>query len=276
MMNDAPRAGQAAAGPRATLISPTAEALPANVLRFYVAFSEPAEAAFERSHLRLLTATGTLVEDPFLVLSEELWSPDGRRLTILMEPGRIKRGMGSEALHPPALVPGMTYSLAVATGGETFAKSFVVLPPVLEPLHERRWRLARPAAGTRRRLAVTFDRVMDTAIVADEVDVRGPDGQRTPGVLQPTPDGRRLLFRPAAVWRDAEYQLVFSRRLEDICGNRLDEALDHLVTQRQRSRGGVLPFRPLPRAAPAPRGRRAVIGASTDVGQTPGNPSGPK
>lgn len=245
MTNNAPRARQAAAGPRATSISPAAEALPANVLRFYITFSEPAEADFERSHLSLRAATGALVGDPFLVLNEELWSPDGRRLTILMEPGRIKRGMGSEALHPPALIPGMTYRLAVATGGETFAKSFGVLPPVLDPLDERRWRLARPVAGTRRRLAVTFDRVMDTAIVADEVEVRGPEGQPTPGAFEPTPDGRRLFFRPTAAWRDAEHQLVFSRRLEDICGNRLGEALDHRVTERQRSRYGILTFGPL-------------------------------
>src|SRR5215470_10087101 len=85
----------AGGGPHAVDIWPTANRLPANILRFYVQFSEPAEAVFDRAQLRLITATSALVPDAFLMLNEELWSPDGRRLTVLVEPGRIKRGMGS-------------------------------------------------------------------------------------------------------------------------------------------------------------------------------------
>ena len=44
-------------------------------------------------HIRLLDATGKPVEDPFLELDEELWSGDGRRFTLLFDPGRIKRGL---------------------------------------------------------------------------------------------------------------------------------------------------------------------------------------
>jgi hypothetical protein len=31
-----------------------------------------------------------------------------------------------------------------------------------------------------------------------------------------------------------------------VCGNRLGEALDHLLAARQRSRSGALSFRPVP------------------------------
>ena len=77
-------------------ISPQAKVLPANTLRFYIHFPRSGEAHFDRDQLWLLNEEEQVVRDSFLVLSQELWSLDGRRLTVLMEPGRIKRGLGSD------------------------------------------------------------------------------------------------------------------------------------------------------------------------------------
>jgi hypothetical protein len=245
-MGEAPLAAQkgyAAEGPHATSIWPRAQWLPANILRFYVRFSEPAEAFFDRAQLRLVAVDGAAIPEPFLRLNEELWSPDGRRLTVLMEPGRIKRGMGWGSAHEPALAPGEFYRLEVAMGGRVATKLFGVLPSLMEPLQESRWRLTRPHVGTRQPVKVRFDRVMDDAIVADEVDVQGPKGLLT-GVQVLCEDGRQLAFRPFTRWEDSDYRLVFSRRFEDACGNRLGEALDHLFVTRQRARSGAMVFRP--------------------------------
>ena len=57
----------AAAGPHAVAIRPATHWLPANILRFYIHFAEPAEVAFERSELQLVTAEGLLVSDAFLL-----------------------------------------------------------------------------------------------------------------------------------------------------------------------------------------------------------------
>lgn len=225
-------------------IWPAADWLPANILRFYIQFSAPAEAAFEREQVRLIAAGGELVPDAFLLLNEELWSPDGRRLTVLMEPGRIKRGMGPDSAHTPALIPHRSYRLEVSTGGRVFTKAFGVLQPILQPLLETHWCITRPAVGSRSPLEITFDRVMDGAIVADEIQVQCSDGSRLEGIQSLTIDGRKLIFDPASCWDNSDYRLVLSRRLEDVCGNRLDEALDHLSSQPQRSRAGVVSFRP--------------------------------
>jgi len=85
----------------AVAISSAADWLPANIVRFYIHFSVPAETAFERSQLRLIAADGEVAPDPFLVLNEERWSPDGRGLTVLMDPRHIKRRHGSR-LEPRA------------------------------------------------------------------------------------------------------------------------------------------------------------------------------
>jgi hypothetical protein len=119
-------------------ISPQARVLPANTLRFYLHFPRSGEAHFDRDHLWLLNEEQQAVRDPFLVLPQELWSVDGHRLTLLMEPGRIKRGLAADPSHEPALVVGRTYSLAVTAPGQTARHTFRVSDPVPEAVDETR------------------------------------------------------------------------------------------------------------------------------------------
>ena len=105
-------------------ISPQAKVLPANTLRFYIHFPRPGEAHFDRDQLWLLNEEEQVVRDPFLVLSQELWSLDGRRLTVLMEPGRIKRGLEADPPHEPALVVGGRIALSSRRSGRQSATPF--------------------------------------------------------------------------------------------------------------------------------------------------------
>ncbi len=75
-------------GARIAAIYPSGRELPENLLRIYIQFSAPMSQGncYSRVHLRDET-TGTDVERPFLELPQELWSPDGTRLTLLLEPG---------------------------------------------------------------------------------------------------------------------------------------------------------------------------------------------
>jgi hypothetical protein len=155
-------------------ISPQAKVLPANTLRFYIDFPRSGEAHFDRDHLWLLNEEEQVVRDPFLVLPHELWSVDGRRLTVLMEPGRIKRGLGADPSHEPALVAGRTYSLVVTALGQTARHTFRVSGPVLEAVDETRWRLVSPTAGSLDPAVVHFGRVMDAALCEDEIGVLTP------------------------------------------------------------------------------------------------------
>ncbi|RVC17907.1 hypothetical protein EN884_07105, partial [Mesorhizobium sp. M7A.F.Ca.AU.001.01.1.1] len=152
-------------------ISPQAKVLPANMLRFYIHFPRPGEAHFDRDQLWLLNDEEQVVPDPFLVLSQELWSIDGCRLTVLMEPGRIKRGLGVDPSHEPALVVGRTYSLVVTALGQTVRHTFRVSGPVLEAIDEAAWRIVSPNVGSLDPVAVHFGRVMDAALCEDEIRV---------------------------------------------------------------------------------------------------------
>jgi hypothetical protein len=223
-------------------ISPQAKVLPANTLRFYVHFPRSGEAHFDRDHLWLLDEAEQVVRDPFLVLSHELWSLDGRRLTVLMEPGRIKRGLGTDWSHEPALVIGRTYSLVVTALGQTARHIFRVGDPVLEALDETRWCLISPTVGSLDPAVVHFDRVMDAALCEDGIGVLTPSGVVVPTNVSLAPDGTAARLTPSHPWRAGEHSLILSERLEDVCGNRLGEALDHELGVGGPPRAGMIYF----------------------------------
>jgi hypothetical protein len=225
-------------------ISPQAKVLPANTLRFYIHFPRPGEAHFDRDQLRLLNEEEQVVRDPFLVLSQELWSPDGRRLTVLMEPGRIKRGIGAGPSHDPALVVGRTYSIVIAALAQTARHTFRVSDPVLEAIDETAWRLVSPTVGTRDPVVVHFDRVMDAALCDDEIAVLTLSGEPVRTRASLASDGTALQLIPSLPWSGGELRLVVSERLEDVCGNRLGEALDHDLGASGRPRAGMIDFTP--------------------------------
>jgi len=233
-------------------ISPQAKVLPANTLRFYLHFPRAGEAHFDRDHLWLLNEEEQAVRDPFLVLPQELWSADGRRLTVLMEPGRIKRGLGTHPSHEPALVAGRPYSLVVTALGQTARHTFQVSDPVLEAVDETHWRLVSPAAGSFDPAIVHFDRVMDAALCEDEIGVLTPSGELVQTRVSLAPDGAAARLIPSHPWRAGEHRLVVSERLEDVCGNRLGEALDHDLGAGERPRAGVINFTTRSVIAPSP------------------------
>jgi hypothetical protein len=197
-----------------------------------------------------------VVRDPFLVLSHELWSVDGRRLTVLMEPGRIKRGLGADPSHEPALVVGRTYSLVVTALGQTARHTFRVGDPVLEAVDETRWRLVSPTVGSLDPAVVHFDRVMDAALCEDEIEVLTPSEEVAATRVSLAPDGTAARLIPSHPWRAGEHRLVVSERLEDVCGNRLGEALDHDLGAGGPPRAGMISF--ATRSVIAPSSAQAV------------------
>ena len=152
------------------------------------------------------------------------------RLTVFMEPGRIKRGIGTDPSHDPALVVGKSYSLAITALGQTANHSFRVSDPVLEAITETDWRVVSPTAGSSEPAVVHFDRVMDAGLCEDEIGIVTSSGEVVQTHVSLAPDGTKMHLIPSRPWSAEEHHLFVSERLEDVCGNRLGEALDHGLT----------------------------------------------
>ena len=98
-----------------TGIRPTADEVPVNLLRFYVWFSAPMSEGYA-GQVRLARDDGSIVTGALLPTEHELWDASRRRLTVLLDPARIKRGLPShqEVWYP--LRSGEPFRLVVGDG----------------------------------------------------------------------------------------------------------------------------------------------------------------
>ena len=221
--------GVAGPAPKVVAIEPSAPVLPATTLRLYATFDRSARGQIGQRDVRLLdAASGAAVHAPFMDFGQELWSGDGRRLTLLFDPARIKRGVDANLAEGPPLAPGRTYVLTVAAGGLAYHRRFTAGPPLRQALRPRDWRLIAPA-GNRQPVSLQFDRAMDPALVADQIGVATVSGMAVGGKVAISADDRTWTFTPAAAWTPQQYVVRVGPSLEDVSGNRVGEALDHAV-----------------------------------------------
>jgi hypothetical protein len=211
-------------------IYPSASILPANELKLYIYFSAPMSRGEAWQHIHLLDDAGRPVPLAFLELDQELWDPDHRRLTVLFDPGRIKRGLVPTNEIGPPVAEGKHYRLVIdrewhdAQGvrlAEGFEKAFTGGPSDRIPPDPKHWMITSPKAGTLEPLVVVFPKPMDYALLQRMLDVPGVAG----GVAVDR-DETRWQFKPQAPWKAGTYHLVADNLLEDIAGNHLDRAFD--------------------------------------------------
>jgi hypothetical protein len=227
MVNAAPAAPPTA---RVEHVYPSANILPANELKLYIYFSAPMSRGEAWKHIHLLDDAGRPVPLAFLELDQELWDPDNRRLTVLFDPGRIKRGLVPTNEIGPPIVEGKHYKLAIDQGWhdgrgvpmvEGFEKAFTGGPSDRTPPDPQHWIVTAPKAGTDEPLVVEFPKPMDYALLQRMLDVPGVAGS-----IAVDRDETRWSFTPNAAWKAGAYHLVADNLLEDIAGNHLDRAFD--------------------------------------------------
>lgn len=216
-------------------VYPTAATLPENQLKFYLHFTAAMGRGEAYDHLRLLDDTGGDLDLPFLEIGEELWDPSGKRLTLLLDPARVKRGLKPREEQGPVLMAGRRYTLVVdrrwrdATGRPLraeFRKRFAVGPADETSPDPRRWRLSRPAAGSREALVARFAEPLDQALLERMLWVVDADGRRLPGDTQIGEHEASWSFTPEHAWQPGTYQLMADTLLEDLAGNSISRKFE--------------------------------------------------
>jgi hypothetical protein len=236
-------------------VYPSADVLPENLLKFYVHFTSPMSRGEAYQRLHLLGADGKEIDRAFLELGEELWTPDGKRFTLLFDPGRIKRGLKPREDLGPVLEVGKTYTLVIdrdwkdANGEpltEGFKKKFRTSAADETPPDPKTWRLDAPAAGGRAPLTVTFPKAMDHALLLDMLSVTDGDGRKIAGGVAVTEGETRWRFTPREPWAAGAHRLVADARLEDLAGNSLGRSFEvdetHPTTTKIKAETVETPF----------------------------------
>ncbi len=218
-----------------TQIYPSADVLPENLLKFYLHFSAPMRRGDIYQHIRLLDSAGKAVELPFLEIDEELWNQDFTRLTLFIDPGRIKRGVKPLEEIGPSLEAGKSYRLVIdrewrdgngAPMKESFEKSFRVAPPVRQPIDPAQWQIAAPKAGSRDPVTITFPAPMEHALAARMIVVTTDLGKTVLGTVTLGNQERLWKFVPDSAWLRGQYNLVIQTTIEDLAGNNIGKPFE--------------------------------------------------
>ena len=223
----------AATTPRLVSFAPSQAVIPANTLRLYLHFSEPMARGQSREMVSLATANGTPVASPFLSLDAELWDPSQTRATLLLDPGRIKQGVGPNVAVGAPLQEGQGYRLTVAPQMRSAAGSplgasvsvvFRVGPPERRAIAPEAWDILPPPAGSQAPLSLAFDRIIDSGTALRLITLYGPGSQLVHGQI--TSDGGGWSLIPDQPWQAGSYSMVIDPELEDASGNTIGAPFD--------------------------------------------------
>lgn len=225
LMIPKPKAGAATV---VDAVYPKADKLPENQLKFYLHFSAPMSRGEVYQRVHLLKEDGTAIDLPFLELEQELWDREGKRLTLLFDPGRIKRGLKPREDVGPVLEEGKKYTFVIdrdwpdAAGNplkESYRKSFRALPPDDAMPDVKMWKLQVPMAE--RGAVITFNKIMDHALAQRLIWVVDAKGERVPGKVELADEEKSSRCVPDKPWSAGKYKLIADTRLEDLAGNSL-------------------------------------------------------
>lgn len=228
-------------------IFPSTTAVPQNLLKIYLQFSAPMTRGVARHHLRLWREADAEgrgegegrgdepIASPFVAPEHELWNPAGDRLTLLFDPGRLKRGVGPNATVGPPLKAGQRVRLDVdatwpdASGrplGRSARRSWQVEDSDRMVPRPQHWELA-PPAHPEAPLTVRFDEPLDVALLQHALTVHVGDGDALDGDVVIDAQEQRWRFTPRMPWADlCGLRLHVHPVLEDLAGNRTFRRFD--------------------------------------------------
>lgn len=216
-------------------IFPSRDVLPENQLKFYVHFSAPMSQGDVYDRVRLFALGNDEIAVPFVNVGQELWDRSGTRITLLLDPGRIKRGLKPREDLGPILTEGESYVLEIderwrdANGNllrSGFQKRFRVDSPDETQPDPSRWKLHEPSAGTREPLQLQFDEPLDHAMLFRVLTVVDESEQRVQGKIRVLDEQTRWQFSPHAAWKSGKYEIVVETILEDLAGNSIERPFE--------------------------------------------------
>ncbi len=223
-------------------IYPSTSELPENLLRFYLYFNTSMKKGQALAHIRLTDAAGNIDNHAFMEFKQELWSSDGKRLTILFDPGRIKRGVSTNRELGPALLEGKRYHLSISGawqdvyGQELLVetrKEFVVGKAYRQYLEVNGLEIDKPKANSYDTLRIHFDRVMDHALVQSMIQIKDEERNLIAGRWIILEQEQLIQFIPEKNWQIGNYQIVIDSRLEDVAGNNFQTLLDQIELDKE-------------------------------------------
>ena len=210
--------------PAVVAVYPSGLVLPERDLRISIMFAA-APGASGVDAIRLRLANGAEVEGA--LLSDRLWSPDRRMLTLLFDPGRVKSGLLAHDAYGAPLSVGQSVVLFIES--QRAHEWRVASGGCVRP-NPANWRVNAPAAATLDPLHISLGGAIDYQSIAG-IAVADEGGERLEGAAALSEGEASWSFAPSRPWRSGAYQIVVHPRLENPCGDEIGEGFEHPLGQ---------------------------------------------
>ena len=213
---------------------PSGDTIPANHLKFYLQFSKRMEQGNIFRHFKLIDLTsGKAVEEPFR--ETELWSTDGKRLTLWLHPGRQKTGVNLNLDLGPVLKPHRHYTLEISNAWKSESgvplekanqKIFKTTTADRSQPNPSHWSLIPPVHQSKNPLIVKFKHPLDWALLHTMLTVLDGHDNEVAGEINIEKQETQWGFIPLNPWLRGKYRLKIHRELEDLAGNNLERLFE--------------------------------------------------
>ena len=232
-----------------TSIFPTTNYIPENLLRFYIYFSCPMREGNFLNYIHLYDEEGNDLKGVFFDNQYELWNLDFTRLTILVDPGRVKKGLKANLKLGRAFQKGKKYQLQIdknwlTINGQTltdnYTKTFYGIEAELIPPKKEEWKLTLPKENSKDPLIINFGKAVDHVSVYQFIKIVAKSNSLVMGNIELEEDESVLYFYPSEKWKTGEYQIIINSRFEDIVGNNINGLFDHKPGTLKKEQEGVV------------------------------------
>ena len=191
-------------------VYPTTDSIPVNILRFYIQFSAPMQEMDILSHIKLRNKEGKNITGVFFENQYELWNEDRTKVTLIVDPGRVKLGLLANNKMGRAFDVGKKYTLTIDSLlldfndqqlKENFTKTFIAVQEDTLPPDTKLWQLTVPKVNTQDVITIDFK---------DKIDHISAQ-----------------TLKPVKNWKKGSYQILVHPSLEDIAANSVNQVFDH-------------------------------------------------
>jgi len=228
--------------PKLLGIYPKTDTVPENLLKMYFTFDSPMQQT--RPTLDFIKIYNTIEHkevEIFLPLKNELWNRDKTRLTLWLDPGRIKKDLIPNLERGIPIQQGNTYKIEVSPALEdqdgnalykTYSKSFYVDERDEVKPHVNSWQLTVPDKHTKSGLGINFHEFLDAFLVEETINIYKNEAE-IQGSFFISKKANSVVFIPVQPWKKGNYQIKIESRLEDLAGNNLNRLFDEDLTQNK-------------------------------------------
>lgn len=225
--------------PELIAIYPSTNTVPENLLKMYFQFSKPMQEVGSALDFIKVTNNTTKKEvDVFLELNTELWNKEHTRLTLWLDPGRIKTDLIPNREKGLPILRGNEYTLTIDSNwgdanGNTLSKSYqktfnVVERDAKKPNIEE-WNLLVNLDV----LTIHFNEPLDGVLASKSFQVKNSNNEIVVGDFELVNHEQTLKFQPEYPFALGEYSLVVESKLEDLAGNNLNHPFDNDLTKKE-------------------------------------------